>query len=220
MSLALRFVLTAAAAALLATVVSRPAAAQGGGPPMRTNPMENAYREEMEARKRMEEERQRVFDLRRASEPRRTPSRPEPRLALAQIKEDFVRIQVINNELAEMVSRARREPLDLKLVSKSAADIRKRAARLRDNLILPEFEKVFEIPQVEAPTEAERLKSSLALLRALILEFVNNPHFKNSQLVEVQAAMKARRDLEDIIEVCGWVKQSSEKLHKEDQKNH
>lgn len=182
--------------------------------------MENAIREDMERRKRAEEEWWRVQSLRLASTPRPMPKRPEPKLALAQIKEDFVRIQVINNELAGMVSRARRGPLDLKLVSKSAADIRKRAARLRDNLVLPEFEKVFEIPRVEAPTEAERLKSSLGLLRGLILEFVHNPNFKNPQLVEVQAAMKARRDLEDIIEVCGWVKQSSEKLHKEDQKNH
>ena len=182
--------------------------------------MENAIREDMERRKRAEEEWWRVQSLRMASKPRPMPRRLEPRLALAQIKEDFVRIQVINNELAGMVARARREPLDLKLVSKSAGDIRKRAERLRDNLVLPEFEKVFEIPRVESPTEAEQLKSSLALLRGLILEFVNNPNFKNTQLVEVQTAMKARRDLEDIIDVCGWIKQSSEKLHKEDRKNH
>jgi hypothetical protein len=172
----------------------------------------------MERRKRAEEEWWRVQSLRLASKPRPAPSRLEPKLALAQIKEDFVRIQVINNDLAGMVSRRDREPLDLKLISKSAAYIRKRAERLRDNLVLPEFDKVFEVPQLRAQTEAERLKSSLALLKSIIREFVNNPHFDNAQLVDIQAAMKARRDLDDIIEVSGWVKQSSEKLHKAEQK--
>ncbi len=217
MSLALRFMLTAAAAALLAAAVSPTAVAQGGQP-KGVNPMEDAYRADMERRKRAEEEWWRVQSLRLASKPRPAPRRLEPKLALAQIKEDFVRIQVVNNDLAGMVSRSGREPLDLKLVSKSAADIRKRAERLRDNLVLPEFDKVFEVPQLQAPTEAERLKSSLSLLRGIILEFVNNPHFDNAQLVDIQAAMKARRDLDDIIEVSGWIKQSSEKLHKADQK--
>jgi hypothetical protein len=210
MSLALRFVLPAA---LLASAASHAALAQGGAPKS-PNPMENAIREDMERRKRAEEEWWRVQSLRMASKPRPAPVRPEPRLALAQIKEDFVRIQVVNNELAGMVARSRREPLDFKLVSKSAADIRKRAERLRDNLALPEFDKVFEAPQPQSPTEAERLKSSLALLRAIILEFVHNPHFDNTRLVDIQAAMKARRDLDDIIEVSGWVRQSSERLHK------
>lgn len=218
MSLTLRFVLPAA---LLTLAVSHTAVAQGGGGGRRSpNPMENAMRDDMERRKRAEEEWWRVQSLRLASRPRPAPHRPEPRLSLAQIKEDFVRIQVINNELAGMVSRSRREPLDFKLVSKSAADIRKRAERLRDNLVLPEFDKVFEVPQLQAPTEAERLKSSLALLRGIILEFVHNPHFDNAQLVDIQAAMKARRDLDDIIEVSGWVRQSSERLHKADQQNH
>ena len=216
MRLALKFVLPAAAV-LLTSAAPLTAVAQAGAP-RPASPMEDIYRADIERRKRADEEWWRVQSLRLASKPRPAPRRPEPKLALAQIKEDFVRIQVINNELSGMVSRSRREPLDFKLVSKSAADIGKRAARLRDNLVLPEFDKVFEVPQVQAPTEAERLRSSLAILRGLILEFVNNPNFKNPQLVDVQAAMKARRDLEDIIEVCGWVKQSSEKLHKADQK--
>jgi hypothetical protein len=219
MSLALKFVLPAAAAALLASAAPRTALAQ---PSPRTDAerMERALRDERERRRRAEDEWWRIHDLRMAGEPHRAPKRPEPQLALAQIKEDFMRIQVLNNDLTQMVARSNREPLDLKLVSKSAADIRKRAARLRDNLILPDFEKVFEIPKVEAPTEAERLRSSLTVLRRLILGFVNNPHFKHSRLVDVQAAIKARRDLDDIIEVSGWVKQSSEKLHKADQKSH
>src|SRR5215213_3553256 len=116
MSLALRFVLPAAAAALLAVAGSRTAVAQGGGQPKGINPMEDAIRADMERRRRAEEEWWRVQSLRLASKPRPAPNRPEPKLALAQIKEDFVRIQVINNELAGMVSRRDREPLDLKLV--------------------------------------------------------------------------------------------------------
>src|SRR5689334_5222975 len=55
--------------------------------------------------------------------------RREPRLAFAQIREDFLRLQVVNNDLARAVSGGGQ--LDLKLVAKSASEIKKRAERLK-----------------------------------------------------------------------------------------
>ncbi|HYG80554.1 MAG TPA: hypothetical protein VD861_09215 [Pyrinomonadaceae bacterium] len=162
-----------------------------------------------ESRAKADEQYERAMSLRLAGQVQRQPRRAEPKLALAQIREDFVRIQVVNNDLADAVSR--RGPLDLKFVAKSASDIRKRAGRLKDNLVLPEHESAFVLPEARGSAEAQ-LKSSLVTLRELIHEFVTNPLFEKANLVDIQLAMKARRDLDDIIEVCGRLKKNSEEL--------
>jgi len=179
--------------------------------------IERALREDRERRARDNEMRERAYDLRLAGKVYRQPERREPKLAVAQIREDFVRIQIVNNDLAQAVSR--RGGLDLKVIANQASEIKKRAGRLKENLVLPEIEEVFERSRPEeAGAEAGQLKSSLHTLDRLILEFVNNPIFKEAHIVDVQLSAKARRDLEDIIEVSDRVKKSSEKLKKFTQK--
>jgi hypothetical protein len=63
----------------------------------------------------------------------------ERRIVLAQIKEDFLRIQVVNDDLRKFASST--DAPDLKLVAKCAAAITKLAERLKDNLALPMIEK-------------------------------------------------------------------------------
>jgi hypothetical protein len=139
-------------------------------------------------------------------------TRQQPQLAFAQISEDFMRIQVLNNSLALMVSRG--GPLDLKLVIKSAAEIRKRAARLKDNLALPAPEKDSRNSKTEIGEEPEQLKASLSALDELVLRFVGNPGFQSVNVVDAQLSVQARRDLEGIIALSDQVRKSSEKLNK------
>lgn len=146
-----------------------------------------------------------------------SPSERDLRLALAQIKEDFLRIQVVNHELLRAASRG--GELDLKLVAKSASEIKKRAERLKRNLALPEPEKRPKGLTAEAWGEPEQLRSSLSALDALILRFVNNPVFKSVTIVDAQLSAKARRDLEEIIELSSQLKKGSEQLHKAAQKS-
>ncbi len=145
-------------------------------------------------------------------EARRPVERRAPRLAVAQIREDFMRIQIANNELKLTAFRA--EALDLKLVGKWASELKKLAGRLNFNLALPEPEKVTKRP----PAEAEQLRQSIATLDGLIIGFVNNPIFKETNVIDAQLSGKARRTLEEIIELSGQVKKSSEKLRKAVQK--
>jgi len=72
-------------------------------------------------------------------------TRQDPRLAITQIKEDFKRIQILNNRL--MLAASRVEPLDLTFVGKSASEIKKLAGQLKANLALPVLEKVPKHPQ-------------------------------------------------------------------------
>jgi hypothetical protein len=136
----------------------------------------------------------------------------QSRQIYAQISEDFLHIQVVNSELMEAVSRG--GALDLAFVEKSASEIKKRASRLKDNLMLPEPEKGSKRPAVEAGADAGQLRSSLSALGELIYGFVRNPVFKETDVADLQMLAKARRELEEIIERSGQVKKSSEKLRK------
>lgn len=135
----------------------------------------------------------------------------EKRLALTQIKEDYERIQVVNNELAKATEAT--GELDLKFAAESAAEIRKRAERLLSNLALPELPADME--RVRMPAEGEeQLRPSLVMLRKLVERFVRNPLFREINVIEAQVSTRARRDLEGIIELSGRLKKDCEKYAK------
>lgn len=168
---------------------------------------------ERESRERAAEESEREFALRMVDELRKKPvKRPQPRLTFAQIREDYVRIQVVNNNLAQAASQG--GALDLKFIMESASEIKKRAARLKLNLALPEPEQEPKRTRVSVVAEPAQLKSSLSTLDELIIRFVRNPVFRSVNVVDAQESAKARRDLEEIIALSGEIKKSSEKLNK------
>src|SRR5829696_8986213 len=131
MNSAMRFVLLSVASGALAAAF---ADAAHGRQNQRRGVGNSAEVERLERERRDREMRaadlsEREFLLRNMRPDPPAPERPSPRLALAQLREDFVRIQVLNNDLAKAASSG--DALDLKLVSKSAAEIRKLATRLR-----------------------------------------------------------------------------------------
>ena len=194
--------LSAAAALLFAAC---PVAAQTSA----TAGAERTSRERMASDAAASEEREMALELieryHRSGEPRR-----EPRLALAQIKEDFVRLQVVNNDLAKAVSGGGQ--LDLKLVAKSASEIKKRAERLKENLALPEPEGGEKVPAGLTPADVEQLRTALSRLDGIVLRFANNLHAKGVGRFDAQLSDRLRRDLEAIVSLSERVKKSSEKL--------
>jgi hypothetical protein len=156
---------------------------------------------------------QRIFNLRLLSEQARKPSpkRPTPQQALEQMQKDFVRLQVLNKSLLRAALGD--TPLDPGFVSKSVAEIRERAERLNINLALPEAEKTIAPASTDAPAP-NQLKPPVIRLGRLIFSFVDNPFFKEASVVDTQLTTKARRDLEDIIELSGQIKKSTEQLVK------
>jgi hypothetical protein len=139
-------------------------------------------------------------------------SRPNPKQALEQLQQDFSRLQVVNNHLLRTaLSDA---TLDPKFVSKSVSEIKKRAQRLDKNLALPEPEKPPQQAGAEVSPRSPELKASVLKLGRLIFTFVDNPFFKEASVVDTQLTAKARRDLEDIIELSEQIKKNSEQLGK------
>lgn len=139
-------------------------------------------------------------------------SRRQQRLSYEQLSEDFKRIQLVNNDLVAAASRD--AALDLKFVARSAGEIRKLAARLKENLMLPEPSKGSKRLQAEVEPEAVQLKASLLVLGKLVASFAHNPVFKEPNVVDAQMSAKARLDLEEIIALSEQVRKSSDKLNK------
>jgi hypothetical protein len=137
------------------------------------------------------------------------------KLALSQIKEDYVRLQLVNKELSKAASQP--AGLDLKFVAKSTSEMRKRAERLLDNLALPELQQEAMRSKAADIEREEQLKASLLALGQLVERFVRNPIFREVNVIDAQASTRARRDLQAIIEISGRLKKESERLDKDSQ---
>ena len=141
-----------------------------------------------------------------------TAKRRDPKVVAAEIEEDFTRIQVVNNDLAEAASGS--APLNLEFVVKSTAELAEHTKRLGENLGHPEPEKGSKPPKLEPVTDVEQLKLALATLDKLITEFAHNPLFTDASTRDAELLVKARRDLAEIIALSEHIKKNAEELSK------
>lgn len=142
-------------------------------------------------------------DAKAASERRRS--------LFPQINEDFQRIQVIHNEIVRMLQPDKGLNYD-RLVDLTG-DMKKRGARLRDNLALPQPEKTNTPTHSDAIDEAH-LKKTIADLHDVVVSFVGNPLFKNLGVVDAKVIDGAGENLDDIIGLSEEIKREAKLLSK------
>lgn len=138
----------------------------------------------------------------------------EEKLALAQIAEDYQRIQLINNR---MMSGAMSRPVpNFGDIADVTAEIKRRANRIKDNLRLPAPEKVKSVKAALSlkVSDAAQMKAALLDLDRSIMSFIKSPIFKNTSVVDLEEAMKASRDLLTIIESSHLLSKEARKLSK------
>jgi hypothetical protein len=215
MNSTIRLLVLSVAAGAMASAVVPPASGRQSRRNM-GNPaeVERLERERVDREMRERDLRERQWMLRNLkAEAGREPSgRRELRLAVAQIREDFVRLQVVNNDLARATSKG--GTFDLRFVAKSASEIRKFAGRLKENLALPEPEDSPGTRAAKAEPEPVQLSRALSVLDGLILKFADGLASGGVYHVDARSSAKARRDLEEIIALSEWVKKTSEKMEK------
>jgi hypothetical protein len=122
--------------------------------------------------------------------------------ALKQIEEDFKTIQDINNKMMADVWSS--EVIDYRRTSKALSEIGSRATRLRKALVLPEPED-HKRPALTV-TDLKEFKSSLMLMDRSLMSFVRNPIFRQHNVLEVNLAVQASCDLEEVIFLSGRLK--------------
>src|SRR5437868_4323048 len=135
--------------------------------------------------------------------------------AIANMKEDFSRIQVLRNDIARNL--VARKPLDYQLISEQTAEINKRASRL--NLYMrahaAEAEKENSLPDLKS----EEMIGALVRLCKVIDSFTENPALKNVATIDSKDVAKTKenkdnadRDLLAIITLSGDLRKKSENL--------
>ena len=130
---------------------------------------------------------------------------------LAEVNEDMGRLNALNEIIGAAL--AANTPLDYIGFSERAAEIKARSIRLKTNLSLPADEKA-EKHDVLKGVDMTSLPPSLSVLNKLVTSFTHNPIFSDTGGLDVQLAVKARQDLDDIIIVSEKVRKTAEKLKK------
>src|ERR1043165_281894 len=135
--------------------------------------------------------------------------------AIANMKEDFTRIQVLRNDIARNL--IARKPLDYPLISEQTAEINKRASRL--NLYLHAHDADAEKENDPEELKDDEIVSALVRLCKLIDSFTENPALKNAATIDAKDVAKAKenkanagRDLLAIIKLSSSLRKQSEKL--------
>jgi len=128
---------------------------------------------------------------------------------MAQTEEDFTRILTIHNEIARAL--ASKDPLNYQFVSDATSEIKKRASRVQSSLAL---RMAPDDPAVKEKSDTE-MKDSLIKLCKEIRSFVTNPVIENPNTVDAQQLIRARRDLESLIQLSGLIKKDADKLKKD-----
>src|SRR5712691_11565634 len=133
--------------------------------------------------------------------------------AIANMKEDFSRIQVLRNDIARNL--VARKPIEYKLVAEQTAEINKRASRLNVYMQarVPEEQKLSTADELKN----EEMVGALVKLCKLIDSFTENPALKNAATIDSKEIAKAKenranadRDLLAIIKLSASIQKKSE----------
>ncbi len=139
-------------------------------------------------------------------------SRPsDPNVLLAQVNDDLHRLQALHEQMPQPA--AAEQPLDLKLICATTAEIKERAARLKLNLALPQGEKSEKRADNKEANNGQ-LQPGLSALDKLLDSFLHNPIFSDTGALDPQLAAKAKRDLDDILALSDKLRKSADKLNK------
>ena len=189
---------TTLAAALTFTL--SPTGAARAQPPQSAR---DARRNEIETRQRV------LWDLEKLKNPRRNKS-PDRRPAYRDVENEFERLQLANYSLAGLAGQE--SPPDYARIREEAAEVNKRAARLRVYLALPKPED--EQKQKKEALARDALTPAVASLDALVNGFVWNPVFRRPDVVDAEQSLKASRDLDEIISLSERIRKCAEDLAK------
>jgi len=133
---------------------------------------------------------------------------------VAQIKQDFARIQVLRNELVRDLTA--KSAIDFGHIAEQSAEINKRAHRLKYYLVpqpsAPSSTKVRRLPEVDETV----MTPALVKLCNTIHTFVENPAMDLEATVDAEQAVLASHDLETIIDLSEAIRRCAGRVGKSD----
>ena len=174
------FVLSLAGSALAQTSTAAP---PGAGPPPNIDPRrEDRGRQLQEGRLRSAE-----MDAVVESENQKL-----VQAAIVHMKEDFVRIQVLRNEIARNL--VAHKPLDYNLISEQTGEIHRRASRLNVYMLAHGSDNGNKETHETAELQTEEMIGALVKLCKLVDSFTENPALKHAGSIDVKEVEKIKED--------------------------
>ncbi len=164
-------------------------------------------------RQRQQEMSKREYQLRNFGvEPRRPLSDKEKKAVMAQVEQDFNRILLLHNEMARALGSE--ASLDYRFVSEASAEIKKRSGRLQSTLMLQQSDEEKASSSELPKFDSDNFKPALLTLCKNIRDFVTNPIIETPGTVNAEHLARAKRDLANIINLSGRIRQHAEQLSK------
>lgn len=156
---------------------------------------------------------QRIFNLgilrTGKSNSKTTKKRIDPKLLLAQVQEDFTKLQETNNALMESIEKSGK--IEPEVIAKSITEILFRAKRLQENLTESKPTNP-DVKPAEIPTDLTQVKGLLETLDNTIAEFAHNRVFKEASAEDEQLAVKALSDLDKIVYLSAQISKGLQKI--------
>ncbi|HVG34546.1 MAG TPA: hypothetical protein VM911_15860 [Pyrinomonadaceae bacterium] len=137
---------------------------------------------------------------------------PYLRAIVQQAKQDFERIQIVNDEIMRAVSA--NTGFNYKNLAEQTGEIKKRAKRFKENINLPPPDETQPSVKKLDQISREEMRAALILLGEQVVSFATNPLFQTPNLMDVKLGAKASRDLDAMIELSGVIRKNAERLSK------
>ena len=131
------------------------------------------------------------------------------RLILAQIKKDFLKLQILNDALGQEIAANR--TFDYKQIADTASKIKSLARRLDSNLNLGKAEKRI-VARAEPEIADPALRFLLLDLHNLVVSFVENPIFHG--VLDIEETKKAKSSVIEIGLVSDKIKVVAKQLRR------
>lgn len=151
-------------------------------------------------------------DLNRELKGGKNKSRVSAPMKLEQIKKDFEEMQIGYNRI--VVALAAKQNFDYDSILSTVAEVNKNAVRLKENLALPPPKANKDKAVQQNESELTDIRKSLLALQKHIYSFVTNTLFEVPDVLDLEMAGKAARDLDKIIELSENIKTHGDKLAK------
>ncbi|SRR6266511_489656 len=202
------------AAVVFVTSFAIPILAQQQGNPVYVPPAMERREADMANQRETRQREMMRESLGRVPERRRDPRYVQA--VIAQINQDFERIQLVRNQIVRFQSAS--DGPDYKFISDAAAEVKKRANRLKSNLALADTEEDEKVEKIPGELNGEQVRTALSTLCDRIESFVKSPVFETPGVIDVQVIAKTSRDLRSMIELGDSISKSAERLSKTPQK--
>jgi hypothetical protein len=177
-------------AGIFAASLLIPTLAQGqtsNGPPPGAGPPPNINPKRADLVRQTNEAKLRSLEMEAGEE---AENRKHIQSAIANMKQDFTRIQVLRNDIARNL--IAHKPLDYSLISEQTTEINRRAHRLNVYMLAraPETKEQNSVAEVKS----EEMIGALVKLCKLIDSFTENPALKNAAMIDAKENEKAKEE--------------------------